>query len=228
MKIFLTVLAVIGAVLVLLLLFLIFGKAKLRVIYRNEVKVFLYVLGIRFRIYPEKTLKPDSKAAKKRAMKKRERKRKRQLQKARDQAAGNPTPNLVENIQMILGILKTAYKKARGKMILRVRRFRIRVATGDAATTAILYGHVLTAATLLFQWINSCVNPIKRAQDAMQVYPDFLSCKSDAEVDIEIGVRLLRGIRIGISLLSSFRSEKAKTVRRAKKRLAKKQAAKKA
>lgn len=228
MKIFLTVLAVIGALLVLLLLFLLLGKAKLRVIYRNEVKVFLYVLGIRFRIYPEKPLKPDSKAAKKRALKKQERKRKRKLQKAQDVAAGKPTPNLVENIQMILAILKTAYKKARGKMIVRVRCFRISVATGDAATTAILYGHVITAATLLLQWINSCVNPIKRSEDAMRIYPDFLSSKSDAEVDIEIGLRLIRGILLGITLLSSFHSEKAKAVRCAQKRLAKKQAAKKA
>ncbi len=224
----LTVLAVIGAVLVLLLLLLFFGKAKLRVIYKNEVKVFLSVLGIRFRIYPEKPLKPGSRAARKRAMKKRARKRKRQLQKAKDAAAGKPTLNLVENIQLVLSILKTAYQKTRGKMILRVRRFRIRVATGDAATTAILYGHVLTASTLLMQWISSCVNPIKRKQDAMQVYPDFLSNKSDAEVDIEIGLRLTRGIRLAFTLLSSFQSEKTKAANRAKKRLAKKQASKKA
>lgn len=226
MKILLIVLAVLAALLVLLLLLLLLGSAGIRIIYRGQLRVVLKVLGLRFRLYPEKT--PRGRAALRREAKRKKRKRRRRaekrLRRRQRAAAGEPTPGLPENLRMITALVRLAVQKTRGHIRIRVRRFHIRIATGDAARTAILYGAAVGAAAPLLQWLHSDYNAIERGDGDMTIEPDYLAQKSDAEVDIELGMRLIRGLMIAVSLFSAYRGEKELAIRRTRSRLARRAA----
>lgn len=214
------ILGVLLALILLLLLLLIFGKASIRLIFRGDLTVVLSVLGIRFKLFPSDQ-KPKSERAKRReALKKQKRKQKKALQKA--QNAGKPQPNLLENLEMIFSIVKLAHRKLRGKMIIQINRFSVRVATGDAAKTAILYGAVTGVCVAFWQWVDTEISPVRRKAGAMEVIPDYLAAQPSADLDLLLGMKLLPGLVIAVSLFSAFKQGRAYAFRQAARRVAEK------
>ncbi len=211
------ILGVLLALILLLLLLLIFGKASIRLIFRGDLTVVLSVLGIRLQLVPS-SKKPKSERAKRReALKKQKRKQKKALQKA--QNAGKPQPNLLENLEMIFSIVKLAHRKLRGKLIIQINRFSIRVATGDAAKTAILYGAVTGACVGFWQWVDADISPVRRKTGAMEVVPDYLATQSSADLDLLLGMKLLPGLIIAASLFNAFKQGRAYAFRQAARRV---------
>ena len=226
MKILLIVLAVLAALLILLLLLLLFGSASIRITYREQLRVVLKVLGLRFRLYPEKTptTKAELRRQAKRKRRKRLRKQEKRLRRQEQKASGEPIPNLPENLQMIWSLVRLARRKIKGKLFIRAYRFHIRIATGDAAKTAILYGATVGAAAPLLQWIHADFNPIERGRGDMSIEPDYLAEKSSVDIDLELGMRLFRGLIVAVALLSAYRDEKELAIRKARRRIARKAA----
>lgn len=226
MKILLIVLAVLAAVFVLLFLLLFFGCASIRITYREQLRVVLNVLGLRFRLYPEKapTTKAGLRREAKRKRRQRLRKAEKRMRKQKRAAAGEPTPNLPENLQMIWALVKLARRKVKGKLFIRVYRFDIRIATGDAAKTAILYGATVGAAAPLLQWINADFNTIERESGNMSIRPDFLAEKSSVDIDLELGMKIFRGLIVAGALLSAYRDQKELAIQKARRRIARKAA----
>ncbi len=215
-KVVLIILGALLALILLLLLLLIFGRASIRLVYREDITMVLSVLGIRFKILPAKN-KPKSEAAKRReALKKQKRKQKRELSKAEN--AGKPQPTLLDNLGIIFSTVKAAYRKLRGKLIIKVNRFSIHVATGDAAKTAILYGAVLGTCSIFWQWVHGVISPVRRKTGAMEVIPDYLSKKSRADIDILLGMRLMPALLVAYSAYRAFTENRAKAFRKAEKR----------
>lgn len=140
MRVFFIILAVIAAVLLALVLLLLFlfliGKARIRIIYREKLKVFLTVLGIRFRILPRKKDRSDPEAAKRRAAKRAKKKKRK-----RSDIPEGIKPQIPDLLDMIFSLLRIAYRRSRGKVSIRMRCFKLRIATDDAAKTAIVYGN---------------------------------------------------------------------------------------
>lgn len=227
MNALLIILTVIASLLILLLLLLFLGSANVRISFCGELKVVLSVLGIHFRLVPSrKKNKPKSKAERekdaKRAKEKREKKKLKKQEKKAKIAAGEPVPNLLENMAMIFSLLKTAYRKVRGKLYLRAYRFHIRVATPDAAQTALLYGAVTGSAALILQWMDEHFIPVSRGNGDMTIVPDYLSEKTQADIDILLGIRLYRALGIAIAMLAAFRKEQAAATEKARRRIQKK------
>ena len=220
------ILTVLAALIGLLLLLIFFGSASVRISYHEEIRVVLSVLGIPFQLVPGRKKKPKSPAdQQKAARKKREKQKQKKLkkeQKKKQIAAGEPIPNLLENLQMIFSLLKAAYRAVRGKLRLRAYRFHIRVATGDAAQTAILYGTVTGAAALILQWMDECLIPIRRDCGDMQIVADYLAQKPEADIDIRLSIRFYRAIGIAIAMLAAFRKEKTRATEKARRRIQKK------
>ena len=214
------ILGVLLALILLLLILLIFGKASIRLIFREDLTVVLSVLGLRFRLFPSDQ-KPKSERAKRRqALKKQKRKQKKALQKA--QNAGKPQPNLLENLEMIFSIVKLAHRKLHGKLIIQINRFSIRVATGDAAKTAILYGATTGACVAFWQWVDTEISPVRRKTGAMEVVPDYLATQPSADLDLLLGMKLLPGLIIAASLFSAFKQGRAHALQKAALRVQKK------
>lgn len=230
----------IGGILLLLIFALCFGTVGVRMTYEDELTLRVSLFGIRKTIFPgkkEKDLqdvsdspnpnrlwKKEQKRLRK-AEKKAERKRLKEKKKAvaAQKSAAEPAPNWKETLDMILAILKRGYSLTKGKLHFEFRKLHIRIATGDAASTALLYGVAVQSAAFLLQWIQDHFNEIHRKDGDMTVEPDFLSQQSSLEVDFRLRVRLFRAIGIALGLYRSYISEKKRAKRRAKKRVAAKQ-----
>ncbi len=234
-------LSVIGGIVVLLLLLLFLGSVRVRLSINGDVTVQVSVLGIRKKLlprpkpqeklrdvagcrHPERLLRKEEKRRQK-AAEKAEQKRLREEQKraakeaAKKSAPTAPVPNLKENLDMILSLLKRAYALTKGRIRITFRRFHLRVATGDASQTAILYGVIVQTAAYLLQWTEDHFNHVRRRDGDMTVEADFVSPKSTADLDLRISVRLFRAVRIGVGMLRAFRAERRRARRRAAKRV---------
>ena len=234
-------LSVVGGVLLLLILVICFGFVGARVSYESELTVRISIFGFRKTIFPrkvsakrelkdiadfpnpEKFLKKEEKR-RKRAEKKAARLQKKQAKKGQPakKAEPEPTPNPKETLDMLLAILKRAYTLTKGKLRIEFCKLHLYLATGDAASTAILYGVALQSTAYLLQWTQDHFNEILRHNGDMTVEPDYLSQKSSIELDLRLRVRGFRAIAIGLGMLHTYRAEKRRAKLRAKKRAAKK------
>lgn len=240
---------ILGGLLLLLILLLLFGSAKIRITYTSRLRIVASVCGIRFALVSGEEEKPPTladchdpyfllrrqrrkaiRAAKKAAREAEKKKRKarekaaRKLQKKQEKAnqkkQGVPSPNLIENMQMILALLKKLYAVTKGKLRIRVHRMHILVGSEDAAKTAILYGAILPSASLLLQWLHTYFAPIARKDGTMRIEPDYLSDKITAEVDLTCILKLRRAIVIALRMLIGFLLEKKRAKEKARLRVA--------
>lgn len=230
----------VGGVLLLLLLILFCGVAQLRVRCRDEVKVTAGVLGLRFRLYPQKEQdtsprsfcrSPNRALAKelrrlKREAKRAEKKRKRKQAKAA-QKADLPKPNLRENLAMIHALSKEFYRVSKGKIHIRTLRMRIVVATDNAATTALVWGGVSASASMLLGWLDEHFAPIEHYPGEVDIRPDFAGGESGADIDLVFSLSLWRALRIALAMRTSYGEEKTKAQIKAIRRVKKNAAAKK-
>ena len=230
-------LSIIGGILLLILLALFCGSARVRLTLDGDVAVSISVLGIRKRLFPraasnktlrdvadcrdpERLLRKEEKKRQKAAAKvlKKERKRKKKGEAAESAQKPAPAPNLKENLDMVLALIKRAYTLTKGKIGIEFRKMHLFVATKDAAQTAILYGIVLQASSYLLQWVEDHFHHISRKDGDVTVEPDFLSETPSAELDIRLSVRLFRAIGIGLGMFRAYLAERKRARRRAAKR----------
>lgn len=234
-----------AALIVLTLLLLFLGVAKLHVVFDGEVKVIASVLGIRFRIFPAKkdkkkkplvecrnpkrALKKEQKLAAKQKKKAKKQQLKSDKKKKKKQAVKKKSnvvkTNLAEKIDMVLELLKELHSQTNGKLRIRVKALHISVGTDDAAKTAILYGVVLQSVSCLIGWIDTSFNRLKHKDGEMSVTADYISGKCHANVHIVCGVTLIRGLKIALHMLYVKDQQERIAQKKAKKRLAQTKAA---
>lgn len=245
MNILLIILGVILGIILLLLLAILFGKAKVRVICQGSVRVIASVLGIQFTLYPDKEEKENKRAKKlqhcsdpEKILKKELRKQERAARKAREKklkakakhlqkknrkaAAGQPDPNVIENLQMVFALIKRFYTLTKGNIRIRVSKMHVSVATDDVAKTAVLYGTVVQSAAYLLQWIETHFNHIEREDGDMTITPDYLSETTTSDIDIAFSIGLRKALKIALGMLASYKIEKRKAYKKARLRKAKK------
>ena len=259
---------IILAILAFLLVVILFGTVKVRILYRDRIKLKVGLWCFAFTVIsdkpkkekepaplkscknPEKVLKKELKrqekekarAAKKaekkakkkkiKAQKKLEKKRKRKLEKEREAETGikKVKPNVKENLEMILTLLKKLYAVTKGKFKIRLRRMYIAVGTGDAAKTAIQYGIIVQSASYLLNFLNEFLFPIKKHEGEVNVYPDYTASKTTVDVDITCSFKIRSLIAIGASMALTFLSARTRALKKAalrEKRKAEKEAKKK-
>ena len=233
-------LAALGGILFLCLLILFFGRAKIRIVYREKPKVVLSILGFRKVLFPTKEEQeqkglavctdPDAVLAEEIRQARIARKKLRRAQKKKDKkvlkktVAADPTaavaesPNLLENLSCIFAVIRDVNYRTNGKLYFRVNRFRITVASDDAAKTALLYGAVVQSAAYIFQWIESHFNHLHRKPGAMEILPDYTAKSFSAEVDFSCSLTLIRALIIYVSAMARYELKKSEVLAKRKKK----------
>ncbi len=236
------ILSVLGALLLLVILLLLFGNAKIHIVCREKLRVVASICGVRFTLISDKKKEKKKKKSKEpprcrnpknilkkelrqkeREAKKAEKKRLRAEKKAKKKKAKRagvpaeycPTPNLKENLEMILALLKRLYRETRGKIGIHFRKMYIRVATDDAAKTALLYATILQSATLLLNFVEEKFNHVKRKDGAMEITPDYLASTCQADIDLICSVKIRRALVIALRMLNEYNYEKRRAYRKA-------------
>lgn len=203
-------LGVLGSIL-LLLAFLLFLKFKITVGYREEVTLRVGVSFLNIKILPRKKKKtggPRSMSAakakriRKRIAKKAERKAARKREKElRKQQKKTPseqsqkekkTPSASEIVDLLDMVRKLIYAIVRRfckHLRVDVARIKLKIATGDAATTAVAYGAVTQAINVLLPILQSVKNFGLPKTTQFDIQPDFLAESSEMDIEISFSIR---------------------------------------
>ncbi len=234
-------LSILGAILLLFLLLLLLGRAKVRITCRERLRVVATICGFPLTLVsdkeeteeeppdlsrcrdPEKALQKELKRqrklaekAKKKRLKAKKKAEKRAARKAA-QHAKRPvaSPNLKENLEMILALLRRLYHETKGKIHVKFRRMHIYVGTDNAAKTAILYGVILQSTAYLLEFADSHFIVSEHQPGDMTVEADYSADTCRADIDIVCSIRLIKGLGIALALWNAYRREKSIATKKA-------------
>lgn len=181
-------------------------RAEVLIAYSDEFRLTVRVLGIPIKILPKKNKKikisaysrknrakyeaAEKEKALKKAKTKSEKKKKKDAAKAKkkaDKAAGKAKPKkpIGDTIDMIKDLVAVAVMRFAKHLRIRVARLHIAVGTGDAASTAILYGAIAPAVACIAAYLDSTSTLRHPARSDVDIHADYLSEKM--QIDIEIG-----------------------------------------
>ena len=199
-------------IIALFLTFLLSLKATVTIAYCGEVTLFVKVLFIKIKILPAKKKKyPQSISAKKmrKWREKQEKKEaKKKLKKAEKKAAKEQKKEekkkakaegtvkkekksageILDIVSLVANLLKQVICKFFGHLRIKIARIRLKIATGDAATTAITYGAVTQAINVLFPIIDGIKTVKTPVNKDIDISADF--CSDETEIDIEVSFAL--------------------------------------
>jgi len=126
-----------------------------------------------------------------------------------------PVPNLKENLEMVIELLKKFYTRTKGQIKIKINKLHIRVATDDAAQTAILYGVAVQLVSYLIGYVETNYTKVERRDGDLSVEPDFTKNESGAEIDITFRAKVWRAILIAIDMVEAYDKEKKIAYRKA-------------
>ena len=222
-----TALIVIGCIILFFALILSL-KAKITVVYDGEVALFGKVLFIKIKILPKKKKKgPHSMSEKKahkikqKLLEKQKKKKLKQQQKKQEKEAKKhdkehgvkekkSLSDILDIIGMVKNIVSVVIKRFFKHLRVDVARLKIKIATGDAATTALAYGAVSQAAMYLF----TVLAPVKgfsfpKEKDT-DISCDYLSDTTTIDIKISFSIRVWHVFHIGFGALGEFIKHKIK------------------
>lgn len=216
-------LAVIGAIL-LFFVFLLSLKGTLTIVYSGELELSLRVLFVNIKLYPAKKKKYPRSMSKKKAQKrlqklkkkedkKREKKKLKKQKKEQEKQAQREgtsekkkkTPSeILDIIALVAKLLKKVIKKFFGHLRIKLARIRIKVATDDAATTAIAYGAICQGVNVIFPLIDE-IKTVKTPQNKdIDVSADFCSDESEIDIKISFSLRVWHLFHVAFAALGEF------------------------
>lgn len=202
-------------------------RAEVLIAYSDELALTVRVLGLPIKILPKKKKKvklsaysrknrakyeaAEKEKALKKAKKKAEKKKKKDAQKAQkkaDKAAGKTKPKkpIGDIIDMIRDLVAVAVLRFAKHLRIRVARLHIGVATGDAASTAILYGTIAPVVACIAAHLDSTSTLRHPAKSDVDIHADYLSEKM--QIDIEIGFSICVWQLFDILFRTGFRLTK--------------------
>lgn len=209
-------LIVIGAI-VLFLILLFALRVRIAIVYKDDVSLTAQILCFKIRLFPRKkkvnykhySPKKAERIAAKKARKEAKKAKKKAAKKAKREAQHALPPEkrkkatLPEKITLVRALATVLIRKTGKHLRLRAAKLHLRVATGDAAKTAILYGAVCQTLSYLLALLDR-VTRLKAAEPDVAVTADYLSEKSEADVHLIFSLRVIGALAILFSVIFAF------------------------
>lgn len=212
-------------ILAILLLFVLLLTLRVRLVLTCDgaVRLKLTVLFFKVTLYPrpKKRIRLSKYKLKKvqkrkrRAEKKRARKARRAEKKANKKAKKNAldtaksahepkeSPTLRDNLALARALISALVRKTDRHLRLKAARLHVRVATGDAATTAVLYGAVSASLAYLLAALDR-VTDLKTKPRDVSVFADYLSDRSHVDLKLVFSLRVWGGLSLLLSAALTF------------------------
>ncbi len=234
------ILITLGVILLSAVLILFVGNASFRIISSDKLRVVASICGFRFTLYPDKRKEPKKPKnlarcrnpeailrrelrRQQRAKEKAERKKARAARRAAKRNEKKigvpqqycPTPNLKDNLEMILALVKRFYQKTRGKIKIKIKKLHIRVAADEAAHTALLYGVAVQLVSYIIGYVETNYTAVQRGEDDLSVVPDYTSSECSANIDIVFSAKIWRALLILVDMVEAYDKEKKIAYRKA-------------
>ena len=199
-------------------------KATVIISYSDDVELAVRVLFIKIKILPSKKKRGPHKMSDKKAQKMREKMRakaekKRLSKEAKDKEKAakkesGEKKSISETISTVkmfsslgVAVIETFFKHLR----IKVARIKIKVATGDAATTAIAYGAITQSLNILLPLLESVKNFKNLKKAEIDVSADFIDESPTINVKLAFSIRVWQVFDIGFAALGRFLKHKLKS-----------------
>lgn len=206
-------LIILGAILLFIALLLAL-RVRVCIALQDDISVTLHVLCFKKRLFPrQKKVKPLSRRrAKKSARKKAKQAAKEAAKAAKSKKhllSSKKKRTLAEKIVLVRAIAAALIRKTHKHLRLHAARLHVRVATGDAAQTAVLYGVVCQSLSYLLALFDR-VTKLKAVTPDVSVTADYLAEKPCADVNLVFSLRAWGALAIAIGAAIAFIRTKIK------------------
>ena len=177
--------------------FLLSIKVTLKISYTDKLAVYLKILFIKIKLYPQKDKKtryPKS-MSKRKAKKIRDslktKKKKPKKVKKKENDEEKESTDMLSILSIVSSFIKHFIRLFTKSIRLKASRINIIVATEDAAKTAITYAAVTQSINLLFPVLDD-LKTVKKLPNGknLSVTVDFLDDKPTLDIDLELYVRI--------------------------------------
>lgn len=165
-------------------------RATINIVYEEQLKIYLKVLFFKFRLYPEKKRKFSSKSYEKKLKKRANFKDIRLV----DSDKATEKLGVIDNLKMISDVLRVLFKSFSKYLHVKLAKIHIRIATPDAAQTAILYGAASASLACIVELLDSYTKLHKIKERSILIEPDFLSEKTVAKINISLSISVFGAI----------------------------------
>ena len=145
------------------------------------------MLFIKYTIFPEKNKKFNEKKYNKRQSKKKASKQHIIKQKNETEKKSS----LLDKISFIKEIISVFLNTFSNHLEVNIKKLHIKIATDDAARTAILYGALSGTVAGIIELIDSYTNLKKLDKCSIIVEPDFLSENCETDINITLSINVL-------------------------------------
>ena len=115
---------------------------------------------------------------------------------------------LTDTLSLITSLIDALHEQAFHAAHVHLYALTVRIGTGDAAKTALLYGAVCPAASALLQTIHECSNLHLHHPKRMCVQPDFVHDAFHVEIDLALQLRVHHLLALGLRAISHISQHK--------------------
>ena len=187
----------------LLVIILLTAKVELRISYKDELSISAKFFFLNFKLYPEK----PKKKKKKKKSKKPQPPASKSPSKKEAKKKSDIIPKLFEYRDTVLGIVK----EFASVLHFRFLDINIKIATDDAAKTAITYSLAVQGVSYLVSFLDNYSNVDVTKNSSINVYTDFLSEESSLDGSVLLYTRVYHALPVLMKIVKLVTQIKLKS-----------------
>ncbi len=176
-----------------IIVFILFLKVRLCLVYEESLSVHLKIMLFKYPLFPQKQEKVKAKDYSLKKLEKKQSKLKKKSKNKEESIKTNQEKDKATQIKDILEIVKIVLENVMspfGRYLkVEVVKLYVKIATDDAAKTAVIYGVASQTVAYIIEILSNITNVDVKRKNSIQVIPDFLSEKSEAKINITLGLR---------------------------------------
>ena len=116
-------------------------------------------------------------------------------------------PEVIESISSVIDLIKAIFGEFIRYARVKVCYVDVKIATDDAAHTALVYGAASSAVYLALEFLDTVVT-MKKNYKKISVYPDFASDKTEAKLKIILKIKPIHVILAALNVLPLLAEKK--------------------
>jgi hypothetical protein len=203
-----------------LIILALFIRVRFRIKAESDVKLILELPLFKLQLFPEKEKRPnprrftrkglerqilkERKKQAKQKKKKADKTAKKQAEKTAPKPAQKKKMSVTEIIELVTLLVSKLLSSLSRRLRIDVKKLHVTVATGDAASTAILYGAASAAMAGLTEVIRLNVRTSLPDTENGGVYADFVGNSSRIDIDIVLSMRVIGILSTLITLAYNY------------------------
>ncbi|MBE6620855.1 MAG: DUF2953 domain-containing protein [Ruminococcaceae bacterium] len=172
------------------------------------------ILGLSFYRYPEKRKRVRLSDYSERAIKKRQEKRNKKERSAPTLPPPDDGAPLTEKLSFATELASTVLRRSLSLAHVRVTKLTITVGSGDAATTALLYGVISPALAFLLETLEQFSHLHISRNARVGVAADFTSDRTRADIHLRFRLRVIHLIIIALHSMMKISSHHSRVSKR--------------